>query len=155
MRGEEADDLPCPVKPEPLTTSMSQLVAIVESASKGKLSAPDAAMLTAALKTLDFLQAELQRKGVTVEYLKKMVFGSSSEKTQKVIGNPKTQGGRRDKKKRKGHGRNGAKAYTGATKVPVPHPSLKAGQNCAGCEKGKLYPMPASHLGRVEGCAPL
>jgi len=144
---------------------MTQLLAIVESV-KDKLTEQDVAMLTAALKTLDFLQAELQRKGVTVEYLKKMVFGPSSEKTQKVIGiqaaqsekpHPEVVGaqGSKEKKKRKGHGRNGAQAYSGATKVPVPHPSLKAGQNCAGCKSGKLYPMPVSPLVRITGCAPL
>jgi transposase len=147
-------------QPEPLTASMTQLLAIVESA-KDKLPEHDVAMLMAALKTLDFLQAELQRKGVTVDYLKKMVFGPSSEKTQKVIGSqsaqPTTPGGegRKEKKKRKGHGRNGAQAYSGATKVPVPHPTLKAGQACAGCQSGKLYPMRASPLVRITGCAPL
>jgi hypothetical protein len=40
-----------------------------------------------------------------------------------------------------GHGRNGARSYTGAKKVAVPHPSLHAGDPCPGCGKGKVYPQ--------------
>lgn len=155
LPSEGGHDLPRPVKPpQPLAASMSQLLAIAESA-KGKLPEADVALLIAALKTLDFLQTELQRKGATVEFLKKIVFGPSSEKTSKVAGTSKGSTKTPPKKeKRKGHGRNGAQAYTGATKVPVPHPSLQAGQQCAGCT-GKLYPLPPSPLVRITGCAPL
>ena len=134
---------------------MTQLLAIAESANKGKLGESDVALLIAALKTLDFLQTELKRKGATVEFLKKIVFGSSSEKTSKVTGTSRGSGVKnKDKKKRKGHGRNGAQAYTGATKVAVAHPLIQAGQKCVGCT-GKLYPLPPSPLVRITGCAPL
>lgn len=39
----------------------------------------------------------------------------------------------------KGHGRNGAEAYTGAEQIRVPHESLEAGDNCPKCEAGTLY----------------
>lgn len=132
---------------------MSQLLAIAESA-RGKLAESDVGLLIAALKTLDFLQTELQRKGATVEFLKKMVFGPSSEKTSKVAASSGTNTKRKEKKKHKGHGRNGAQEYTGATKVAVPHPLLKAGDKCVGCS-GKLYLLPPSPLVRITGCAPL
>lgn len=47
-----------------------------------------------------------------------------------------------EKKKAPGHGRNGARAYTGARKVQVPHPELTRGEGCPGelC-KGKVYPL--------------
>ena len=142
---------------------MSQLLAIAESARLHKLADGDLALLIAALKTLDFLQTELKRKGATVEFLKKIVFGLSSEKTSKVTGTSTASPGAdestgakgKEKKKRKGHGRNAAQAYTGATKVAVPHPSLKSGEPCVGCQSGKLYPMPPSQLVRIIGCAPL
>src|SRR3989304_1092662 len=44
-----------------------------------------------------------------------------------------------DKPKRKGHGRNGASAYPGATIVHVKHESLSAGMACPHCSEGKLY----------------
>ncbi len=62
-----------------------------------------------------------------------------------------------DKKpKRKGHGRKGAKDYTGAEKKKIDHASLKAKDNCPECLKGKLYVQkePAT-LVRVTGMAPL
>jgi hypothetical protein len=39
----------------------------------------------------------------------------------------------------KGHGRNGAAAYTGAEQIRVPHESLQAGDACPTCDKGTLY----------------
>jgi hypothetical protein len=41
--------------------------------------------------------------------------------------------------KSKGHGRNGAEAYSGAEKVQVAHESLKPGDRCPHCQKGKVY----------------
>ena len=42
------------------------------------------------------------------------------------------------KNPRKGHGRNGAKDYTGADKKKIGHETLKAKDNCPECLKGKL-----------------
>jgi len=39
----------------------------------------------------------------------------------------------------KGHGRNGADAYTGAEEIDVPHSSLQPGDPCPACETGTLY----------------
>jgi len=41
----------------------------------------------------------------------------------------------------KGHGRNGAEAYTGAEQIRVPHESLQAGDPCPKCEEGTVYEM--------------
>jgi hypothetical protein len=58
--------------------------------------------------------------------------------------------------KRKGHGRKGANAYSGAIKVGVVHPSLKAKDRCPHCWKGKVYPLkdPQS-LVRITGQPPI
>ena len=54
------------------------------------------------------------------------------------------------------HGRNGASVYTGAKKIAVPHPAMKPGDHCPGCEKGKVYPQKEPRtLVRVVGQAPL
>ncbi len=39
----------------------------------------------------------------------------------------------------KGHGRNGAEAYTGAEKIEVPLATLQAGDPCPKCDKGTVY----------------
>jgi len=55
-----------------------------------------------------------------------------------------------------GHGRNGARGYTGAKKVAVPHATLHAGDPCPGCGKGKVYPQKEPKtLVRIVGQAPL
>jgi transposase len=43
--------------------------------------------------------------------------------------------------KTKGHGRNGADAYTAAEKIEVPHESLQAGDPCPTCPNGTVYDM--------------
>ena len=60
-------------------------------------------------------------------------------------------------KKRKGHGRAGAKDYTGAERIEVPHPTLRHGDPCpeTGCE-GKVYRLEKPGvIVRIRGRVPL
>lgn len=135
------------------------------------VSAEDYALLTGAVDTFTAMTRELQLKGVTLERLRRLFLGSSSEKTSKVLGDEAVgeeeeeksstgkspSGDDADKKeKKKGHGRNGAAAYTGAKRERLMHPVLHGGDGCPGCAEGKVYPMkePAQLL-RVHGMAPL
>ncbi len=63
---------------------------------------------------------------------------------------------RREKKKRKGHGRVPASAYPDAQHCSVSHESLRAGDVCPLCGRGKLYEFgePAPFL-RIVGQPPL
>ena len=80
----------------------------------------------------------------------------STEKTKNVLEQPETPAPKNDGDKKPGHGRNGASSYTGAKKVVVPHPTMKPGDACPGCEKGKVYPQKEPRvLVRVIGQAPL
>jgi transposase len=79
----------------------------------------------------------------------------STEKTHTVLEQPVESPGEKTDPA-KGHGRNGATAYTGAKKVAVPHPALHSGDVCPGCEKGKVYPQKEPRtLVRIVGQAPL
>jgi len=61
-----------------------------------------------------------------------------------------------DKTPRKGHGRNGADAYTGAVKVIVRHQSLQPGDPCPHCEHGTVYETTEPGvLVRLVGQAPI
>lgn len=51
------------------------------------------------------------------------------------------QGGE-DQPRRRGHGRQGADAYTGAKRVACRHEELEAGQKCPACGRGSLYRLP-------------
>ena len=55
-----------------------------------------------------------------------------------------------------GHGRHGAAAFTGASRVAIVHATLHAGDSCPECGKGKVYRQkePATMV-RFVGHAPL
>lgn len=57
--------------------------------------------------------------------------------------------------RRKGHGRLGSSDYPDAQHCPIPHDSLRVGQVCPLCGKGKLYPLEAAHWVRITGQPPL
>ena len=107
----------------------------------------------------------VENKSTTIARLRQMLFGAGTEKTAKVLAafdaalKPEAEApaGEPDPKPpRKGHGRNGAQDYPGATKIKVELASLKAGERCPECHKGKLYTVaPPGMLVRVVGQAPL
>ena len=149
-------------KRQHLEVSPVELAAIVERTKDGALGAEDFAKLKAAMDTLAFLQAELQAKGTSIARLRKLLFGAATEKTCEVLkgAGVRPTGGVKDsaegQAQRPGHGRNGAAAYTGAVRQKVPHATLRGGDACQGCLKGKVYPLeePAVRV-RVTGMAPL
>ncbi|MFC2141177.1 IS66 family transposase [Acidobacteriota bacterium] len=60
------------------------------------------------------------------------------------------------KKKKKGHGKNGANAYVGAEVVYVSHKKLKAGQLCPDCQGAKIYKWYKDGIEiRIKGSPPL
>ena len=156
-------------KSQQLEVSLDELKEILERA-KGALSAEDFEKLDGAVDTLAALTQALDVKGTTIKRLRKMIFGSSTEKTRKVVGKkPKKEGDEKEvptergdtseeagdtstssstssdspedgsetggeRKKRKGHGRNGADSFTGAEKIDVSHETLKPGDRCPECE---------------------
>ena len=56
----------------------------------------------------------------------------------------------------KGHGRNGAEAFSGAQKIEIHHQNLKHGDRCPDCGQGNVYGQKEPKvLVRVVGQAPL
>ena len=147
---------------------MEELKAILDRAKDAPLEAQDLEKLTAAIDTLAFLTRELEAKGASIARLRRWLFGASTEKTSRVVGEGKSspappagtngsaKGESATKEKQKGHGRNGAAAYLGADKVKVPHGAMHNGDRCPACEKGKVYlQAEPAVLVRVKGIAPL
>jgi transposase len=92
------------------------------------------------LRTLQWVMAALEEKTATVGRLRRLIFGEKTEKACKLL--PATLATIRSgpaKPKAQGHGRNGAKDYPAAQRVPVPHPEHKAGALCPKCRTAKLY----------------
>ena len=142
-----------------------ELDAILERARHAQLSPEDVRLLEQALDTLDRLTQQILRKDASIRLLRKWLSGFRTEKTAKVLDDPdgkKAAPGSRKpakskgKEKRKGHGRNGAAAYTGAQRIKVPHTSLHHGDCCPSCQEGKVYlQKDPAVLVRIKGVAPL
>ena len=140
--------------------------------------------LKAALDTLVYLTQLVGNKNTTIQRLRQILFGASSEKTAQVLkslagtgksgepagtgeepdsgapaggdGAPAPAGATPVTPTAKGHGRNGVADYPGAQTVIVHHPSLSAGDACPECRRGKLHDTTTpTQLIRVTGQAPL
>ena len=144
----------------------------------------EAEKLRQLVETLKYITGELEKKRVSVQRLKSMLFGPQSEKKGSLrlkdllaqgaeaaralseqaaesgeIGTESGAGGEPDatgKKRPKGHGRRGADQYTGGEHEHVPHPTLKHKSPCPKCHKGKLALQKRPKvLVRLVGSAPV
>jgi rubredoxin len=148
---------------------LSALQAIVAKTQAAPLEEKDRQILENLVDTFSYISSELKNKTMSMNRLRRFLFGSSTEKLSNVLpDNPpndkssnqadfeNSTDGSKKKKATKGHGRNSAKDYKGAKKVAVSHSKLKKGDKCPECEKGKLYPVKEpSSIVRVSGMAPL
>jgi transposase len=151
--------------------NMDEIEDILGRAREKPISDEEYKKLKAAMETLAHFTEMVGNKNATINKLRKLLFGPSTEKIRDIVGkngdsagkddapsgaNPSDTAGESPRKKPKGHGRNGAAAYTGANRVSVKHGSLKPGQHCPKCLKGKMYRCkePAV-LVRITGRAPI
>jgi len=136
--------------PKLIKLSQEEQAKLIERINCSTLSKEDRKLIGAAFDTLGFLSQAYENKKISIKRLLKIIFGPSSEKSKDVIkekpqeeASSETEASPEEtppkKKKRKGHGRNGAAAYTGAEKEFVPHPDLVPGDFCLKCPKGKVY----------------
>jgi hypothetical protein len=143
----------------PIEIPRAEFDAILERASSTALAATDVEKLRTAIDTLALITRELERTGTSLERVRRLVFGASTETTAAVLGDQRVSGSGQTHgkpgKRKKGHGRNGAAAYPSAARVKVPHARLTAGDRCPDCARGKVYPTPPVKLVRVTGMAPL
>jgi transposase len=84
------------------------------------------------------LLALLNKKNLSIARLRQLCFGASTESARNVCGGKKPP---KQKTKGRGHGRNPHRQYTGARRVKVSHPTLKPGDQCPSCRKGKVRPQ--------------
>jgi hypothetical protein len=85
------------------------------------------------------LVALLKQKNLSIGRLRELIFGAPTESARHLCGGlPKERPARG---KRPGHGRRSQRSYTGARRVRVPHATLRPGQSCPECRRGKLRPQ--------------
>ncbi len=65
---------------------LSELKAILARAMTGPLGDGDVDKLRGAVDTLAFLTRELEAKGASIQRLRRMLFGPSTEKTSQIVG---------------------------------------------------------------------
>ena len=133
------------------------------------------------IETLKFFFENADRKEIQLKTLLKQLQGIKSEKAEKIQEKVKLEDKKTSSneekieseisvaasdlekppeslpdKKYKGHGRNGANAYTGAERIAINHPYLSPGDNCPECLDGKVYrqKQPGVFI-QITGSAPL
>ena len=142
-----------------LALDITELKRILDHARSRPIQQTEYDQLEAVLSTLARLSQELENKRTSITRLRHLLFGPSSEKTAQVL-KPKTGSslaGKGRKKKRKGHGRNGADAYQGGKRVEVAHESLRCGEPCPQTDcTGKVYTLSEPGvIVRIQGMPPL
>jgi transposase len=147
-------------KPKRIDLSQKELDALIQRVEDGTLTDKDREIIKAMAETISILSHAMDEKTASIKRLLKMIFGSSTEKTSKVLNNKEKDSskktGAQDKPKPKGHGRNGAESYKGADKVKIQHEVLNPKDKCPKCLKGKLYETKKPKtVVRITGQSPL
>jgi transposase len=138
-----------------------------------KLDEEEFRALNALVETLVYVAELVAHTNASVARVRAVLFGTgSTEKTRHVLartevaeaGPPLNRDPARDptsdltapSRRRRGHGRHRAAAYTSATRVTIPHPTLRTGDPCPACDGGKVYPVrEPTVLVRFVGQAPI
>jgi transposase len=161
--------------PEIIELDARQLEELSRRAEERAFDAEDYKTIGIVVESYAYLTSMLGDKNTTIARLRKLLFGASSEKTEKVVGDEKdsaapsatTAGdgrgehadpndkGATDEASSPGHGRYGADDYPGANQVEVTHPTLSPGDDCPECQQGTLYENTPSVLVRFVGRTPL
>jgi transposase len=144
-----------------------ELNQLIEHA-RASLSAEEYRKLKGIVEALTYLTDLVADQQTTIHDLRELLFPASTEKTEAVLKKAGIEGttpaadkqgtsqGREAKQKAPGHGRNGAEDYRNPRRVKVGHASLKHGDRCPGCLKGKVYAQQEPRqLVRIVGQAPL
>ncbi len=150
---------------EVIEANLQEWEVLLQRARQEPLDEASYQKLQAALRAFRQLTELIGEKDMTIRQLRAVLVKPSTEKTRKVLEQAGVgaapQGGSsppgatpRGQKPKPGHGRNGAAAYRGAERVKIAHPSLKPGDRCPRCLKGKVYEQkePALRI-RVVGQA--
>jgi transposase len=146
---------------EYLNVSTEELERLLERARQHPLEADGYEKLKAAIRTLGYVTELLENREATLETLRRLLCQSSTEKTDEVLKRAGIEVEEKDHKRTSksaspGHGRNGAAAYSKASRVQVRHARLACGDRCPDCERGKVYlQRDPGLLVRIKGQAPI
>lgn len=147
-------------QPAAVNLSMDELERLVERVKALGASPQDAEVLEDLVASYAYVTELIRDKQTTIGRLRQMLFGATSERTDKVLegqrGGGAPAGAAATSEPRPpapGHGRKAATAYTGAQRVAVPHGTLRPGGGCPNC-KGTLCAKGPRRLVRIAAAAP-
>jgi transposase len=140
----------------------------------------DSTLIRRVFESYAYVSDLIDDKNTSIRRLRQLFFGKRTEKTATVVGektedsdapsecaaaaetgsdagaqNTAESSESDDAAASKGHGRNGADAYRGASRIAVRHPSLAAGDACPACSQGTVYEKAPGMLVRIIGQPPL
>jgi transposase len=161
--------------PTIIEVTHEQLQELLDRIERGALREEHLELMRHVLESYVQLYELLGDKNTTIGRLQKMLFGASTEKTEKIVGDeasspksPADDGDEprqedsdpedttdNDEERSPGHGRHSADDYTGAQQGHVPHPTLCPGDACPECQEGVLYQQRPKVLVRFVGQAPI
>ncbi len=168
-------------KPEQIKLNLDEVDALMQRVETGHLQDGDYEIIKSMADTIVCLNQALENKKISIKRLLKMVFGSKTEKKDKILkdndsgssddlegkespsddksdtcDNPDKAQNNKPDKKSKGHGRTGADKYTGADRKFIAHPELNHKDPCPLCPKGKVYKLKIPGVViRISAQAPL
>lgn len=147
---------------EVIEVDREEVKVLLERARREPLDEAGYQKLQDLLRAFSYLADLIGEKDTTISQLRALLMKPSTEKTGKVLEQVGLKPSSKSPlpgpgvKKKPGHGRNGAEAYRGAERIQVSHASLKPGDHCPECLKGKVYEQKKPGLRiRVVGQAPI
>ena len=103
-------------EPKRVEMSASQADELLQRLAAGRLNATDYELLGVVLKSWLWLSGVVRDNRISIQELKKLIFGARTEKTRKVVKSGTKEGPNEKndapKDKPEGHGRNGSDAYS-------------------------------------------
>jgi len=147
--------------------SPKEFEALLQRLAQQRLEPKDYELLIQVVQAMGWMSHELEEKNLSIRRLQR-IFGIKTESSKNLLKNDEQEndpepkdgssgsGGTESEKTRKGHGRNGADAYTGAMRIRIQHDGCQSGDPCPECPKGRLYEL--SNPGiviRVKGQSPI
>jgi transposase len=170
-------------KPEIVELNAHELESLLDQIA-AQLGEPMVRPLRLLLTSYLTLVSMIETKTASIRRLRRLLFGAKTERTSQVVGNGETtdrspdrlreapnpgageqaqgeskdasSGGSSRPRRRPGHGRIPAEAYTGCQQVLVHHGSLHPGDSCPDCREGTLYRQNAwGQLVRLFGQPPI
>jgi transposase len=151
--------------PKRIDLTPQQMEALCRRLEERRLEEADWEIIKGLAQTISFLSQAIEEKSLSIKRLLDLVFGHSTESSKNIL--KKIKNDKNDlpedptdtkatDNKHKGHGRNGACSYQGAKKIFISHSTIKSGDLCPECKKGKVYRTKAPGIiVRMVGGAPV